>query len=269
MSETFITFFQRPWTQRQLLAALTQRDVLARYKGSALGMVWAFLNPLLLLIVYTFVFGVIFNSRWGSATGSKIEFALVLFAGLMLFSFFAECINRAPGLVSAHPNYVKKVVFPLDLLAWVAVASALVHLAASLIVWLIALTVLWHPPGLWALMAPIVLLPLILYTLGLTWFLSSFGVFLRDLGQVVGIAVTALMFLSPIFYPVASLPAEYQSLMHLNPLTSLIESWRDVLVFNRAPNWGVLAIHAAAALAVALIGLACFHRVKSGFADVV
>ena len=194
------------WRNRDLLRASITREVLGRYRGSFLGIFWSFFNPLFMLAVYTFVFGVVFKSRWGEGSGSRAEFALVLFAGMIVFSLFSECINRAPHLIVGNQNYVTKVVFPLEIMPWIALGGALFNAAISLFVWVLAYLVFFGLPQVTALYLPLILLPFALFIMGFSWALASLGVYLRDTSQFVGILTTVLMFLSPIFYPTKSLP---------------------------------------------------------------
>lgn len=256
------------WRHRGLTIALVQREVIGRYRGSFMGILWSFFNPLFMLAVYTFVFSVVFKARWNAASDSKTEFALVLFAGMLVFNLFAECINRAPGLILANVNYVKKVVFPLEILPWVALGSALFHVLISLGVWLIAYWVLFGVPHVTVLLMPLVMLPLILFVMGLSWLLASLGVFLRDVSQFMGIIVTTLMFLSPIFYPATVLPEDYRGLLYLNPMTPVIELARDVLYWGKTPDWMILVICMLVSMGVAWLGFAWFQKTRKGFADV-
>lgn len=256
------------WRNRQLVMSLVQREVVGRYRGSVMGMLWSFFNPVLMLLVYTFVFGVVFKARWGEDGGSNTEFALVLFAGLIVFNLVAECISRAPGLILANINYVKKVVFPLEVLPWVVLGSALFHALISLGVWLLAYLVMVGVPPISALLLPGVLLPLVLFTIGVSWGLASLGVYLRDVSQVIGSVVTVLMFLSPIFYPVQALPENYRQLLYMNPLTAVIEQTRDVLYWGRIPELTPLLVGTAIAALVAWLGFAWFQKTRKGFADV-
>jgi lipopolysaccharide transport system permease protein len=256
------------WRNRNLIKVSVRREVLGRYRGSFLGIFWSFFNPLLMLAVYTFVFSGLFKARWHSGSDSKTEFALVLFAGLMLFNMFAECINRAPGLIMGNPNYVKKVVFPLEILPWISLGSALFHGAISLLVWLIAYTIFFGVPHATVLLLPLVLLPLILFTMGLSWALASLGVFLRDVSQIIGIITTILMFLSPIFYPVSTLPERFRPLLYMNPLTPAIESTRDVLYWGKLPSFEMLGVCLLIGALVAWLGFAWFQKTRKGFADV-
>ncbi|MGE3509530.1 MAG: ABC transporter permease [Vicinamibacterales bacterium] len=254
---------------RDLVWQMTKRDLIGRYRGSLLGIAWSLLHPLLMLGVYTLVFSGIFKSRWQvGATEGTTDFAVVLFAGLLIHGLFAECVNRAPALILANPNFVKKVVFPLELLPWVSMGSALFHTGASLLVLFVGLAAgsLGMTPTI--LLFPIVVLPFVMFTMGVSWFLAATGVYLRDLGHVVGIATTVVMFLSPVFYASSALPEPYRWLLQLNPLTFIIEQSRDVLVWGRLPNWTGLLVYAAASLLVAQLGFRWFQKARRGFADV-
>ena len=256
------------WRHRQLAWVLMQREVIGRYRGSVLGILWSFFNPVFMLVVYTFVFSVVFKARWNAGSDSKTEFALVLFAGLIVFNLFAECINRAPGLVVANVNYVKKLVFPLEILPWVVLGSALFHALISLGVWLLAYLVLYGLPPPTALLLPLVAVPLMLFIMGLSWALASLGVYLRDVSQFIGMLTSVLMFLTPIFYPVSALPLQFQSYLLLNPLTPAVEMARDVLFWGRVPDLGMLALYWLCTVLVAWVGFAWFQKTRKGFADV-
>ena len=256
------------WRNRRLIRALVQREVVGRYRGSVMGILWSFFNPVFMLMVYTFVFSVVFKARWSVGSDSKTEFALVLFAGLIVFNLFGECVNRAPSLILANVNYVKKVVFPLEILPWVALGSALFHTLVSLGVWLIAYLIFFGAPHLTILLLPVIILPLLLFIMGVTWGLTSLGVYLRDVSQFIGILTTVLMFLSPIFYPASALPEAYRGLLLLNPLTPAIEQVRDVLFWGTTPDLTMLPIYLVSALSVAWLGFAWFQKTRKGFADV-
>ncbi len=256
------------WRNRGLVRALVQREVVARYRGSFAGILWSLFNPVFMLAVYTFVFSVVFKARWSGGSESRSEFALVLFAGMIVFSVFSETITRAPTTILANPSYVKKVIFPLEILPCVALGAALFHAVVSVLVWLAAYVLLFGVPHATALLLPIVLLPLVLLTLGLSWVLASLGVYLRDVAQVVGIATTAMMFMSPIFYPLSALPEQYRPLLLLNPLTPAVEQARAVLVWGQLPDFGMLALYWTASAVVAWLGFAWFQKTRRGFADV-
>jgi lipopolysaccharide transport system permease protein len=248
---------------------MTKREVVGRYQGSALGLVWSFLNPVFMLAVYTFVFSVVFNARWGvGGEQSKTQFAVVLFVGMIVHSLLAEVLNRAPSLIFSNVNYVKKVVFPLEILPVVSMGATLFHSLISLCVLLIAF-VLFNGYLHWtAVLIPLVVLPLVILTLGLAWMLASLGVFLRDVGQTIGIITTIMLFLAPVFYPVTALPEEMRPWIMANPLTFIIEQAREVLIWGRMPDWIGLGCYNAVALTITWAGFAWFQKTRKGFADV-
>ena len=257
------------WRNRNLIVQMTRREVVGRYKGSVLGLAWSLLTPILMLAVYTFVFSVVFKARWGTdGDESKTQFALVLFVGMIVHGLFAEVLNRAPGLIVSNVNYVKKVVFPLDALPVIAMGASLFHAGISLTVLLIAFA-LFNGYLHWTVVfIPFVLLPLVVLTLGVAWIFASLGVFLRDVGQTVGIITTMMLFLAPIFYPVAALPEEVRPLIMANPLTFIIEEARGVVILGRMPDWAGLGIYTLVATSVACTGFAWFQKTRKGFADV-
>lgn len=257
------------WRNRSLIAALIKREIVGRYRGSVMGIAWSFFIPLLMLIVYTFVFSIVFQARWGlEINESKTDFAIILFVGLIVHGLFAECINRAPGLILSNVNYVKKVIFPLEILSLVAFGSAIFHTAISLVIMLLAQLILnQHMPPT-VLFFPFVLLPLALATLGFAWFLAALGVYVRDVGQITGIFTTVLLFISAIFFPISALPPPYQSWLKLNPLVFIIEQSRKTLIFGQLPDFGQLGIMLAAGALIAWAGFAWFQKMRKGFADV-
>ncbi len=258
------------WRNRQLIVQMARREVVGRYKGSAMGLVWSFLNPVFMLMVYTVVFSEIFKSRWGGigADDSKTQFAVVLFVGMIVMGLFSEVLNRAPGLILANVNYVKKVIFPLEILPVIAIGAALFHSLISLGVLLTAFLIFNGFLHWTAIFTPLVLLPLVILTLGLAWMLASLGVFMRDVGQTIGIITTVLMFLSPVFYPVNAVPEKLRPFIMANPLTFIIEQAREVLIFGHLPNWTGLGIYTMVATVVAWAGYAWFQKTRKGFADV-
>ena len=254
---------------RQLIVQMTRREVAGRYKGSVLGLAWSFLTPILMLAVYTFVFSVVFKARWGTdGDESKTQFALVLFVGMIVHGLFAEVLNRAPGLILSNVNYVKKVVFPLDVLPVIAMGAALFHASISLTVLLIAFALVNGYLHWTVIFIPVVLLPVVILTLGVAWIFASLGVFLRDVGQTVGIITTVMLFLAPIFYPITALPEEIRPWIMANPLTFIIEEARGVVILGRMPHWTGLGMYTLVATAVAWAGFAWFQKTRKGFADV-
>ena len=257
------------WRNRQLILQMTKRDVIGRYKGSVIGVMWSLFNPLFLLLIYSFVFSVIFKARWGSnLTESKSQFAILLFVGMIVHSFFAETLNRAPGLIQSNVSYVKKIVFPLEILPVVALGAALFHSFISILV-LVAAFVLTNGYLQWtSIYLPLILLPLMVLTLGLAWGLTSLGVFLRDVSQPIGMVMTILLFASPVFYPIRALPEYMRPWVLLNPLTFVIEQIRAVLIFGQTPDWSGLAIYSSVSVAIGWIGYAWFQKTRKGFANV-
>lgn len=247
---------------------LARRDIEVRYRGTSLGWLWAFLAPLLMLGVYTIAFKYIFKVRWPGAGDSPIDFALHLFAGLLIFQATAECWGRSSRLIIEQPHLVKKVVFPLALLPWAPVANTLFHACISMVL-LVVVAALWglEPQWQWLLL-PTLLLPMALLFWGVSLLLASLGVFMRDLPQVVTLIIGLLQFLSPVFYPVSALPPMVQTIIGWNPLTVLIEQIRS-WVFNASqPSLLMWAQSLMVSVLLALLGYALYRRVRSGFADV-
>lgn len=252
-----------------LVQKMTRRDIAVRYRGSALGLLWSLLLPLMMLGIYTFVFSVVFEARWGQGEGgSRTDFALSLFIGLMLFNVFAECFNKAPYLISGNVNYVKKVVFPLQILPVISFCSALFHLALSFGVWLLFYLGTGHSLPLTAGYFLLLLLPSTLLLLGILWILSSLSVFIRDIAQLTSVITSALLFLTPIFYPLMAIPEDIRPYLQLNPLAFLIEQSRAVLMQGLSPDWSALLAYSALSVLVGGLGYWWFMKTKKGFADV-
>jgi len=257
------------WQQRGLILHMTKRDVIGRYKGSVMGVLWSLFNPLFLLVIYTFVFSVVFKARWGAGpVESKSEFAILLFVGMIVHALFAETLSRAPGLILDNVSYVKKIVFPLEILPAVAICAALFHALVSVFVLAVVFIVLNGYLQWTAIFLPLVLLPMIVLTLGIAWGLASLGVFLRDVAQPIGLIMTALLFASPVFYPLTALPEFIRPWLMLNPLTFVIEQARAVLIFGQLPNWTGMAIYSLVSVAIAWMGYAWFQKTRKGFANV-
>lgn len=255
------------WRARDLIAQLTERDTRSRYRGSAMGLFWSAIHPILMLTVYTFFFGEVFPGRW-TGGADRLNFALVLFIGLLLHGFVAECLTRAPGLVVEQPNLVKKIVFPLDVLPVVAIGTAIFHLLIGLLIWLAFHLAIAGPPPWTALYFPLVLAPLVLMTLGTCWFLAAIGVYLRDVRHVTPVLAAVLLFASPVFYPLSALKPPFYAIVAASPLTIPIEQAREVLLAGHPPQWGLLAAYALLAVVVAWLGAAWFRATRKGFADV-
>lgn len=252
-----------------LLGQLTRRDLLQKHQGSMFGAIWILLTPLLMLSVFTLVFHGVFGTRWpGTQTQSPIEFALFVFAGLMLFQFVADVITKAPSLVVSQPNYVTKIVFPLWLLPLSSTLSSLFQLLVSTLL-LMALLVFTHGCSWYWLWQPFILLPLVAMVTGFAWGLAALGVYARDTGPVISMLTTLLMFLSPIFFPVASVPEAWRTLFMLNPLAIFIEQTRSVLLLNTAPEIGALIMMYLIGAITVSLGIWIFRKLQLGFADVI
>ena len=233
-----------------------------------MGVFWSFLTPVLMLAVYTFVFSVVFKARWSSGSDSKTEFALVLFAGLLFFNIFTECFNRSSFLIVSNVNYVKKVIFPLEILPFVALCTAVFNFLIGFSAWLVFYGIFFGLPSLNIFLFPLVMLPLMFLTLGVSWFLAALGVFLRDVGQIVAMISTVLTFLSPIFFPVSALPEKYRIIMQINPLTFIIEQAREVMIFGGTIDWSVFFMWLLSSMFLAWAGFSWFQKTRKGFADV-
>lgn len=261
------------WHQRSLIRQFIRREIEGRYRGSFLGLFWSFVNPLVMLLIYTFVFGVIFKARWPQAKSNSLgEFAVVLFCGLIAFNTFSECVNRSSGLIVTVPNYVKKVVFPLEILPVSVLGSALFHLLVSLSILMVANLLISGTVYWTLLLLPLVALPLIFLSLGLAWFLASLGVFVRDVTYTVTLAVQVLFFMTPIVYSVDTLkniPSPIQIIMRLNPLASIVENFRRVVLWGLQPSWLGLALWLLGTGTIMVLGYAWFMKTKKAFADVI
>ena len=217
-----LSMFKSIWINRYLIWNLTCREVLGRYKGSLLGVLWSLITPVLMLLIFTFVFRTAFNAKWSDQyTNSAGNFALILFIGLIIFSLFSESVMKAPTLITSNINFVKKIVFPLEVLPLVTIGASMFHAFISILVWLIGYSLIDGIPPVASLLLPLIIAPLVFFTLGVNWLLASLGVYLRDISQVIGAACQALMFMSPIFYPVSALPEKYQWIIKFNPLTKI------------------------------------------------
>ena len=258
-----------PWRHRGLIAQLARREVHARYRQSWLGLVWVVLTPLMMLGVYTLVFRHVMRVRWYGLEEGNLEFALRIYAGLAVFNFFAECVNRAPTLVLEQPHLVKKVVFPLEILPWAAAVSASVGLAVSGVLMMVLAAFSQTGLPITVVALPLVWVPLLPLVLGLGWLLAGLGTYVRDVGQLLGMVVSALMFLSPIFFPVEALPESVRSVMLLNPLAWVMTGTREVLLAGHWPDWRALLLLFVTCTLVAMLGAAFFRKARVGFSDVV
>jgi lipopolysaccharide transport system permease protein len=259
------------WKHREMIEELTRRDINQSYQGSFLGIIWSLIAPLSTLLIYTFVFSVVFQARWNVASDQptpKGEFALILFSGLTAFNIFSIVINRSPGLILSVPNYVKKVIFPLEILSVVATGSAVITSLVNIMLILVGAALIYQglSPTVWLL--PLAYLPLILLTLGMSWFLSSLGVYIRDMGQAIGVIVQVLFFLTPIVYSSDTLPEDVRFLANANPFALIVDWFRSTLLWGTMPDWGAWCALTLICAVIAILGYAWFSLTKKGFADV-
>ena len=251
-----------------LVVPLVRRELAARYRGSALGLAWAVLTPVVMIAIFTFVFAGVFGARFG-ATGSAWDYALYLFCGLLPWTAFQDSLQAASGVVVANANLVKRVVFPLETLPVAQTLAALVVQVAGTLVLVAAALVLrgeLHASALWL---PALVAPQLLLTLGAAWLVASLGVFVRDTAQGLGLVLTGWMYLTPIIYPEAIVPERYRALLNLNPFTPLVRCHRRVLLEGAPPDWAGLAYFTSCALLVFLFGYWWFARTRRNFADVI
>jgi len=253
---------------RSLILALSKREVLGRYRGASFGLLWSILSPFLMLCVYAFAFGSILNSRWPQPSGSVNSFAIILFVGLIVHGFFAECFTRAPMLITSNVSYVKKVIFPIEILPWPMVVSALFHTLMNVIVLILLRLVVDHQFSWTIAFLPIVFFPLVILMLGVGWFLSALGVYIRDISQITGVLSTALLFTSSAVVPVNAIPEQYRFVFSLNPLTFIIDQAREVSLWGGTPDWSGLGVYALASGLFALVGFTWFSATRRGFGDV-
>ena len=258
------------WHHRDLIRQFTRREIEGRYKGSFLGLFWSCVNPLVLLLIYTFVFGGVFAARWPNAkTNNLSEFAITLFCGIIGYTIFSESVGKAATLVVGVPNYVKKVVFPLEVLPVSTLGAALFHAGVSLAILLVANLLIGGAFQWTLLFLPLVILPLLLLCLALSWFLASLGVFVRDINYTVALVIQVLFFLTPIFYAVENIPEPYRTIIGFNPLTSIVENVRRVVLWGLPPQWAELLLWIVVTGILMILGYAWFMKTKKAFADVI
>lgn len=251
-----------------LIWEMTKREILGRYRGASLGLIWTLLGPLMMVVVYSVAFGEILRAKWPAIGGGTSNFALILFVGLIVHGLFAECLTRSPMLVVSNPNYVKRIIFPLEILPLPMLLSALFHFAMNLVVFTVVHFIFEGPVPITILLVPLVVMPMIVLLVGLAWFLAALGVYFRDINQVTGPIATAMLFLSSAIIPVDTLPENYQRIFYLNPLTFIIDEVRSVALWGILPDWPGLAWYLFFSLAFAYLGSLWFQSTRRGFADV-
>ena len=261
--------FQSLVANRSLVYQLTRRSIAGRYRGSVAGIAWSFVIPILMLTVYTLVFGYIFNMRFNrEEEGGNLDFAVFLFAGIVVHGFLAECLNRSPNLIVGNAQYVKKIVFPIECLTWIAVFTALFQTAISLVILNIFILIVEGTLQWTSLLAPVVLLPLLILATGVVWLIGALSVYVRDFAQLMGVLATLMLFLSPVFYPLSIVPQPLRSILYLNPISFIIEQIRRTVIEGQLPDWTGLGIYTLVALGIAWLGFKLFSRMRRGFADV-
>ncbi|MFC1850265.1 ABC transporter permease [candidate division CSSED10-310 bacterium] len=265
---TLNALFASFWYQRKLILKLTRREVQARYRGSIFGLFWSLFQPVLMLMIYTFIFSFVFEVRWGKELESRYDFALLLFIGLIVHAFFAECLNRSPRQIHGNIIFVKRIMFPIEIFSWVTICVALFQAAINYLVLQVFFSLVHGTIHWTVLLIPIVFAPLIILTSGICWFLAASGVYFRDINETIQILTLALLFLAPVFYPVSALPPPFRPFIFINPITFIIEQARAVIIWGAMPNWPGLIIYYALALLTAWFGFATFRKFRGRFADV-
>ena len=255
---------------RDLLLQMLIRNIAARYRGSVLGFIWSFATPLVMLAVYTFVFGVVFKARWGieAFENNRAAFPVIMFCGMAVFNVFSESVNSSTSIIVSSPSYVKKVVFPLELLPLCNVLTSFVFGLAWFALLFVGAVVFLQQLSWTMLLLPMTLLPLLLLSAGVSFLVSSLGVYLRDVQQLVGIVTQMLFFMTPIFYPVSLVPEGLRWILYINPLSTVVEQTRQLFLYGQIPSMGLCLGMFIVSLVVFQLGLAWFVKTKKGFADV-
>ncbi len=267
MFKTFLFGVSSIWKHRELIRQLIRREIDLRYSGSFLGIVWSFINPLAMLLVYAFVFGSVFGARWGGGAANE-DYTVLLFTGMLFHGLFAECLGKATTLIVSNSNYVKKVIFPLEILVWTTIGAALFHFMTGLIV-LSGIQIFLNGEIKWTIVfLPLIVFPFVIFLAGLSWTVAALGVYFRDVSQMINMVISVMMFLSPVFYSVESVPERYRQYMLANPLTLVIEQARAVLVYGAFPDWGAVAIIYCIGVVTGVCGLWFFNKTRKGFGDV-
>jgi lipopolysaccharide transport system permease protein len=275
MSLTAQTAHRRIWqplwelpARADLIYSFARRDLVGRYKGSALGIAWAVLTPVIMIAIFTFIFAGIFGARFG-ASDSHWDYALYLFCGLLPWSMFQESVQQSANTIVANANLVKRVVFPLETLPAAQAFAALGNQLFATVALLIAIVVIRQNLQLTALWLPLLLIPQLLFALGAAWLIASLGVFLRDIAQGITLLLMAWMYLTPIIYPESIVPERFRWFIGINPFTPLVRSYRHIFLDGLAPDWRGLAYFTAVALVVFVFGYWWFARTRKNFADVI
>ena len=268
LSTLILAPFSALRAHRSLTYQLAKRDVLGRYRGASFGLLWALMSPFFMLMVYTFAFGTVLKSRWPQIETRSAHYSIILFVGILIHGFFAECLTRAPGLVISNSNYVKRVIFPLEVLPWPMALSALFHTGMNVAVFIILQLILDGNMAWTIVFLPIVIFPLFVMMLGISWFMAAVGVYFRDISQITSVLATAMFFLSSAIIPTEAIPQSYRWIFFINPITFIINQARNVMLWQELPDWLGLGIYFVVAIVVAHLGYMFFEKTKRGFADV-
>ncbi len=263
-----ISPFKQCIQYRDLILTMVARDISVKYKGSVLGILWAFLNPLFMLAIYTFVFKYVFNARWPTENAATVNYAVILFAGLVLHTWLADVMSRSVSMIADHANFVKKIQFPLIILPWIAVIAAGVQFLMGLVVLVLFMMVLGSPLHPEMVLLPLILVPFLMMLIGVAWLLAALGVFVKDLSQLIGTMVTMMLFTSTVFFSLHNAPEIIRPILLLNPLTIPLDALRNVMLFGQAPDWILLGGYSVVAFLVMHLGYFVFQRLNTLFADV-
>ena len=259
---------QSIFNHHELIWRMIKQEIISRYRGSVFGLFWSFVNPLVMLLVYLFVFNIVLKTRFNENSETKAEYALLVFAGFTVFIFFSEIINRSPSLILSNVNFVKKLVFPLEILTYIVTGTALFQILVNIIILLIANLLIYKSLPWTLVFFPVILLVLIPFCLGFSWMLASLGTFIRDVGPVAVVSTQILMFMTPIFYPVDAIPEGFRYYIKLNPLTLIVSEMRSIAIYGNLPNWYSLLIYGICGWLIAWIGFFWFQKTRNGFSNV-
>ena len=267
-SAGFLDIFRPLYTHFDLIFQLSRRGIQSRYRGSVLGMFWSLLTPLLMLLIYSFVFSIVFKAKWNHPGAEDANFGIILFSGMIIHALFAEPMVLSASSITGSAQYVKKVVFPLEVIAWSTVVVTSFQALISFLILIVFMLVVGMQIHATLLLFPLIVLPMLIFSVGVSWLLSSLTVFVRDIGQLVGVVATVLLFISPVFYTIDRLPTHLQTIIYLNPISFIVDQMRLISIYGQMPDWIGLGFYSLISLAVAWFGLIVFQRLRVGFADV-
>lgn len=258
------------WYRRQLILTLGLREVTQRFRSSSLGLLWTVIQPLAVVTIFYFVFSVVFQNRWGAADESKGDFIIALFSGFLVYNLFFDTVSRAPMMVVGNINYVKKLVFPIHLIPFIISIGSLVSFFCTFVI-LVLMYMLIHQgaPHFAVVTVFLSVLPVYLLSIGVSWMVASASVFYRDINHAVPLVLQALVFVSPVLYPMSRVPdGLVRQLMQMNPLAMPIEQARAAIMYGVIPDWMGILQSLAVSMLVCVVGIIFFQRLRPGFADV-